>query len=203
MFSVIYHTAVLQHLIPLYHSKYFSSADSNELRRMATYHARCGLELLEHSRRLYTTRYQTPLLSFCILHLGDFLIRHSPADPPATDVVVFCLEMLSKTSAGFAICGPLSALFRGTAKECGIPLPKDLDDRVGEPREYTIDDILDACTRLTYVQPIEQILRHMDRSVVDDWATEWQKQVVNPSEQHQRQDSFGRNYMAIESLLTD
>ena len=169
---------------------------------MLVYHARCGLEILEHSRRLYTPRYQTPLLSFCVLHLGDALIRRSPQSPPASEVVVFCLEMLAKTSVGFAIRGPLSSLLRETANECGIPLPNDLDDRVGEPVDYSIDNILDACTRLTYTQPTEQILRHLDSAIAIDWAAEWQKQVVeNPSGRHRL--SASGHHMAIESLLND
>ena len=200
--SVVYHTAVLQHLVPLLKCNYFRPPDQDELRRMMTYHARCGLDILEHSRRLYTTRYQTPLLSFCILHLGDTLIRHSPQNPPASEVAVFCLEMLAKTSAGFAICGPLSALFRQTATECGVPLPDDLDDRVGSSVEYSLDNILDACTRLTYIQPTEQILHHVDSSIAIDWAQEWQQQVVE-SPARRRRLSAGGHYMAIGSLLND
>ncbi|KAL8822526.1 MAG: hypothetical protein Q9191_006739 [Dirinaria sp. TL-2023a] len=198
--SVVYHTAILQHLTPLLECNYFRPPDQDELRRMMTYHARRGLEILEHSRRLYTTRYQTPLMSFCIVHLGDTIIRHSPQNPPASEVAVFCLEMLSETSAGFAICGPLSALFRQTLTEYGIALPDDLDDRIGSPVEYSLDDILDTCTRLTYVQPTEQILRHLDSSLAIDWGREWQQQVVENASRRRRLSSSG-HHMDIGSLL--
>ena len=203
MSSVMYHTALLQHLVPLLYCKFFNEPDENELRRMVVYHARCGLKLLEHSRRLYTTRYQTPLLSFCILHLGDILLRQSPKEPPGSDVAVFCLEMLAKTSAGFAICGPLSALFRQTADELHIELPPDLDDRIGPSIEHSMDDILDACTRLTYRQPTEQVLRLMDSSIATDWITEWEKQVVEPSLHNTRGESSSGRYLQIGSLLND
>ena len=200
MHSIIYHVALLQHLTPLVYCNYFSPADENELRRMLVYHARCGLEILELLRRLYSTRYQTPLLSFCILHLGDTLLRYSPTEPPGTDVAVFCLEMLARTSAGFVVCGPLSALFRQTTEELDIELPPDLDERIGPPMTYTVDDILDACTRLTYRQPTEQTVRHMDRSLADDWAVEWESQVVEP---RLRKDSGTGRFLQIGSLLND
>ena len=170
---------------------------------MTVYHARCGLEVLEHSRRLYSTRYQTPLLSFCVLHLGDTLLRYSPDEPPAPSVAVFCLEMLSKTSAGFAVCGPLSSLFRRTSNELGVELPADIDERIGKSVEYSLDDILDACTRLSYRQPTEQALRHMDSSIAADWATEWEKQIVEPKLKHSRRESSSGRYLQIGSLLND
>lgn len=170
---------------------------------MVIYHARCGLEILEHSRRLYTTRYQTPLLSFCILHLGDILLRYSPHEPPASDTAVFCLEMLSKTSAGFAVCGPLSAIFRRTAHELSVELPLDLDDRIGTPTSYTVDEILDACTRLTYRQPTEQTIRHMDQSLAIEWVAEWEKQVEEPKRKRLRRESSSGRYLQIGSLLNE
>jgi len=203
MSSVVYHTALLQHLMPLLSCHYFSAPDEDELRRMTVYHARCGLELLEHSRRLYTTRYQTPLLSFCILHLGDALLRYSPNEPPASDVAVFCMEMLSKTSAGFAVCGPISALFRQTAVELNVELPPAADGEIGEPIEYSMDEILDACTRLTYRQPTEQINRLMDSSIAKNWVAEWEEQVVQPNQKRSRRESSSGRYLQIGSLLND
>ena len=188
--------------MPLLYSNYFNEADSDELRRMIVYHARCGLETLEHSRRLYTTRYQMPLLSFCVLHLGDIVVRQSPEDPPASEVVVFCLEMLSRTQAGFAVCGPLSYLFRRTAAEQKIPLPSDMDERFGLQDQYSLDDILDACTRLAYAIPLDQTFRHIDRSIASEWSAEWDRQVVKAGKGSHR-PSMSERYMQIGALLND
>ncbi len=113
--SVLYYTALIQHLLSLLNCHYFSGSDEDELRRMAMNHARCGLESIEHLRRLYTTRYQTSFISFCVLHLGNTLLRYSSTDFAASDVATFCLEMLSKTSVDFVVCGSVSALFREIA----------------------------------------------------------------------------------------
>ena len=195
--------------MPLVNCGHFAPADTEELRRMVVFHAREGLEILGHSRRLYTTRYQVPLLSFCVLHLGDILIRESPNDPPATEVMTFCLEMLARTRAGFAICGPLSSLFRKTAEHHNIQLPSDINDRVGGPIDYSVDDILDACTRLAYSMPLDQTYRHIDRAIAHEWAGEWERQVVatqaTKTGKETRRPSGGGSdqYMQIGALLND
>lgn len=188
--------------MPLLYSNLFSDADANELRRMIVYHARLGLEALEHSRRLYTTRYQMPLLSFCILHLGDMVLRQLPEDLPASEVVVFCLEMLARTKAGFAVCGPLSYLFRKTAAQHEIPMPSDIDAKIGLQDAYDMDDILDACTRLGYSMPLDQTFRHIDRSIGSEWAGEWDRQVVRAGKRAQR-SSTSERYMSISALLNE
>ena len=188
--------------MPILYCDRFTTADANELRQMIIYHAHCGLDVLEHSRRLYTTRYQMPMLSFCVLHLGDILIRESPENPPASSVVVFCLEMLSKTEAGFAICGPLSLLFRKTAEQHQIELPPNIDEKVGQPMAYNVDDILDACTRLQYSMPLDQTRRHIDRSIAADWGAEWARQIEGPKRAAEKPSSSER-YMQIGALLND
>lgn len=165
--SVLYHTALIQHLLPLLNCHYFSGPNEDELRRMAMYHARYGLESIEHLRRLYTTRYQTPFISFCVLHLGDTLLRYSPTDPAASDVATFCLEMLSKTSADFAVCGPVSTLFRETAQELDVQLPPDIVGKIAESIEHLMDEILDACTRLTRLEYQRCVREQRGDSILD------------------------------------
>lgn len=194
--------------MPLMYCNHFSVADTDELRRMIVYHARMGLEILGHSRRLYTTRYQMPLLSFCVLHLGDILVRESAADPPATDVVTFCLEMLARTQAGFGICGPLSSLFRKTAEQHNVPFPRDIEERIGQPIQYTVDDVLDACTRLAYAMPLDQTFRHIDRAIASQWSHEWERQVIatqqlTKSSERAHRPSTSEQYMNIGALLND
>ena len=188
--------------MPLLYSNLFSDPDANELRRMIIYHARLGLEALEHSRRLYSTRYQMPLLSFCILHLGDIVVRQLPDDLPASEVVVFCLEMLARTKAGFAVCGPLSFLFRKTAAEHEIPTPPNISNKVSLQDAYDMDDILDACTRLAYAMPLDQTFRHIDRDIASEWAGEWDRQIVQAGKRVHR-SSTSERYMQISALLNE
>ncbi|KAL8849327.1 MAG: hypothetical protein Q9221_005678 [Calogaya cf. arnoldii] len=177
---VQYHVAVVQHLTPLLQIGYFEGPNLQELRRLVIQHAQSGAEILEHYRRLYSMRYLMPLLSFCVVHLGDTLIRYSPEDPTASDTVEFALGLLQQASVGFPICGPLQELFKRTAIDCGVKMPANVDEITGPLGSYGVDDILDACTRLDYKQPIDQSTRHIDENVAADWPSKWQDIVNGP-----------------------
>jgi len=160
-----------------------------------------GLETLDAYRKLYTCRYQLPFQTFCLLQMCDLLIRFSPAQPPAKDVVYFCLEALKESSngrGGFTICGPLQEMFRQSAVECSIPLPKDLYDLMGSSSQYSLDNLLDAYTRVSYVQPVSQITDKLDATFAQDWAEEWQK-LMETSTSARKRD--GGRSMQIMSLL--
>ena len=203
--SIQYHTAVVQHLTPIVQCGYFSGSNLNELRKIIIYHAQSGIEILERSRRLYSTRFCMPLMTFCIVHLSDALIRFSPNDPPAVDVVNFCLSMLQQARTGFPLCGPLQELFRQTAMECNVPLPENIDQMIGLQGHYGMDDFLDACTRLDYKQPVDQSVRHVDSSIGDEWPAAWEKIVNSPerpvSPESTRRTSTSERFLPIDSLL--
>lgn len=149
------------------------------MRRIVMFHARSGLEPLSHAKRLYTSRFLMPLMAFCLLHLGDAIISYSPQDPPARETVKFCFQTLQQARAGFPLCGPLQLLFRQRAEECGVQIPEQLGELMESFSSYTMDDILDACTRLTYVEPLDQVIGHIDPAIAKDWSGEWQKQVID------------------------
>lgn len=173
---------------------------------MVVKHAQQGIELLEHGRRLYSARYLMPLMSFCIIHIGDTLIRYSPQEPPASDVVEFCLGMLQQASGGFPICGPLQELFRRTALECGVKLPADIEKITGQLGNYGMDDILDACTRLDYKQPVDQSVRHIADNIAEEWPKKWDQIVNNPvrpkSPPSTRKMSPSEQHLRMESLMS-
>ena len=171
--------------------------------RIVVFHARSSIELLAHARRLYSARFCMPLLSFCLVHVCDSLVRFSPQEPPASDTVEFCLEVLQQTSAGFALCGPLQSLFCQTAEECSVQLSDELRAVMGTFDHYVMDDILDACTRLSYTQPIHQILLRIDPHIANDWPGEWQRQVMAVTRQARRASSSSERYMHIGNLLND
>lgn len=170
------------------------------LQHLVIDHARNGLNILEHSQRLYSSRYQLPLMGFCTVHLGDALIRNSPNAPLTTTVVGFCLKLLQQSRAGFEICGPLQELFRRTAVEFEVDLPDDIDELMEPKKEFDMDDILDAFARLTYAQPLDQILPKIDSSLVDEWDIHWDHFIDNPSENSDKPSTSDR-YMQINSLL--
>ena len=197
-----YHTALVHLFSPLLQDGFFSGTDQDELRRIVVFHARSGIEPLDHSRRLYTSRFSMPILSFCLLHLCDVLVRHSPQDPPASTVIKLCLEILNQTRPGFAICGPLQSLFHQTTVDCGLQVPPEVDAIVDSFNHYLIDDILDACTRLTYSMPMDQIVRQIDPDLAQDWAGEWQKRVISRGDKLRRGSTSGR-YLQVANILND
>lgn len=111
--------------------------------------------------------------------------------------------MLQQTSAGFALCGPLQSLFSQTAEECGVQLSDEMRAVMGSFDHYVMDDILDACTRLSYTQPLHQILLRIDPEIAKDWPGEWQRQVVAATGQARRDSTSGGRYMQIGNLLND
>ncbi|KAL8666105.1 MAG: hypothetical protein Q9168_007553 [Polycauliona sp. 1 TL-2023] len=189
---VQYHVAVVQHLTPLLQSGRFEGSNLEELRGLVVQHAQSGAETLEHYRRLYSTRFLMPLLSFCIVHLGDALIRYSPKEPPASDTVEFSLGLLQQASVGFPICGPLQELFKRTAVDCGVKMPPNIDEIMASPGSYGVDDILDACTRLDYKQPTDQSTRHVDENIAAEWPSKWQEIVNRPYQTGSRRKSTAR-----------
>ena len=193
----------MQHVSPLLHCGLFPPDDHAELVRIAVFHARSSVEFLAHARRLYSARFSMPLLNFCLVHVCDCLVRFSPQEPPAPDTVEFCLEVLQQNSAGFALCGPLQALFCQTVEECGVQCSDETRALMGSFDRYGMDDILDACTRLSYTQPIDQILPRIDPDIARHWPGEWQRQVVAGFEQSRRGSSSSGRYMQIGNLLND
>lgn len=201
--------AILQHLTPLLQSRAFDGPEHQENHQqilgLIIKHARAAAETIDSTRQLYSTRYLMPLIPFCVVHIGDALIRYSPQDPPGTQVVEFVLSVLQEASPGFSICGPLQELFRRTAVECNVELPENVEEMTGNLGNYSIDDILDACTRLDYKQPTDQAVRHMDENIAKEWESCWQQIVENPERpealpaMRERRDT-GKQ-MHIETLL--
>jgi len=117
-------------------------------------------------------------VAFCLLHLSDAIISYSPQDPPARETVKFCLQTLQEARAGFGLCGPLQLLFRQRAEEYGVRIPEQLGELTESFSYYAMDDILDACTRLTYAEPLDQIMHYIDPAIAKDWSVEWEKQII-------------------------
>ena len=176
--SVLYHTALVQLFRPLVHGSFFPDDGQAELRRIVVFHARSGVEPLGHAQRLYSARYFLPVVSFCLVHLCDALISYSPQEPPVSETLGFCLQALQQNHAGFALCGPLQSLFIQRAEECGIRIPKHLEKLVDAIDGCSIDDVLDACTRLSYMEPLDQIIRYIDPAIAKEWNGEWEIQII-------------------------
>ena len=91
-----------------------------------------------------------------------------------------CLDTLQQTRSGFGLCGPLQQMFRWTVQSNKIILPENIVSRMGSLNRYGVDDVLDACTRLDYSQPIEHIIGYLHPQIADTWHEEWRKQIDGP-----------------------
>ena len=177
MISTQFHTAIVHLLQPLFEVVGLDDASKGYLRKTITFHARTGLTILGQCRRLYSSLYQSPLQLFCMVHLGDAMIRFTKGDPsfPAADVVRFCMDVLEEAKIGPSICGPLQQMFGSAALEMGLTMPDDLKHMIHQCSKYSPEDLLIACTRVTFKQPITQILPMLDASLVEDFPEVWQK----------------------------
>ena len=156
-------------------------------------HAKRGLGHFQRATRLYTARFHMPLLSFCCVHLADAIVVYEPET--GQDVMTLALTMLQQTRPGFAICGPLQELLRQRAEQHSIQIPEDMAPLLGSLSHFGMDEILDACTRLAYTQPLEQVLHHIDPNISKEWPE------GGTSAHRRRPSSSGR--MQIDSVLND
>lgn len=144
-------------------------------------HARKGLWLLQLAQRIYTSRFTMPLVSFCTVYLGDALIvstphmSHTPPEWQASEVTRICLDLLQTTRKAFPICGPLQKLLHQRALDHGITMPAGMEEIMGSFSHYGVDDILDACTRLSYAPPLERILPAIHPAIADEWSAAFRR----------------------------
>jgi len=80
-----------------------------------------------------------------------------------------------------------------------VRMPEELGELTESFNYYAVDDILGACTRLTYAEPLDQIMRHIDPAIVTDWNGEWEAQVIG--RKRDRTESVGWRYLQIDSIL--
>jgi hypothetical protein len=143
-------------------------------------HAQQGLFLLdEHYRTQYTCRYQPVLQMFSILHLSDLVARFFPGgaeggSKDGPEAIQFGMEALMQSRAGFPVAGPFQEMLRRTAQDCSIRFP--MNELMATPilpkGVYRIDDLIEACTRASYIQPIHEIHSRYLPSISADWAAE-------------------------------
>lgn len=174
----MYSNSVVQLLRPLLELEGFPTF---LLEEVVWNHAQQGLFLLDqHYRTQYTCRHQPVLQMFGVLHHVDIIARFfssgvegSGKDGPAA--IQFGLEALFESRAGFSISGPLQEMLRRTALDCSVRLPPNSRDLFIPPlrhRSYHMDDLIDACTRPSYVQPITEINHRYTSTFSAEWTSE-------------------------------
>jgi hypothetical protein len=90
------------------------------------------------------------------------------------EAIRFGMEVLTQSRSGFPVAGALQEMLRRTANECAIRLPRNLTDLMAAPglpkQMYSMDDLIDVCTRPMYVQPLDEICLRYLPSFSADWA---------------------------------
>lgn len=112
-----------------------------------------------------------------------------------------CLEILQTCRPGFEICGPLQQMFRDSADVYQVALPDNIEQLMGSPDQYGVDEMLDASSRLHYSQPSEQIGQYVDMNIGAEWGPEWQSLIVGRPRQRKTSGIGGR--MLIDDMLNN
>ena len=165
------------------------------------------MELLLQYESIYGNFYLTPLQIFCMVHLCDTVVRYDGHGNITPRMVDFCLTSLQEAKIGYPVAGPLQKMFRLSLAEYSIPIPNELERMIGVSARIGPEELLDACTRPTYRQPIAQILPNVEADLGQDFINGWQRiaedrSVELPSGERSRSGSYGRGKrVEIGSLL--
>ena len=179
---------------PIAQSGLFGGAQLQEIRKIIATHALQGLGHIQRATRLYTARFHMPILSFCCVHLADAAIVYEHHRGP--EALQIAMNALQETRAGFDLCGPLQELLRQRAVACNIQIPSSISPLLGSLSHFGMDEILDACTRLSFTQPLKQILSHFDGEVTEEESGSRTTDLP-------RQTPSATQRMQIDALLND
>ena len=157
---------IVQLLNPLAQSGLCDESQLQEVRTIIMTHAKRGLDLIKRATRLYTARFHMPLINYCCVHLAEAVVVYKPEEAP--EALHISMVALQEARIGSGLCGPLLELLRERALAHNIELPTTLTSTLGSPSNFDIDQILDACTRMTYTQPLKEILCHFDSSPTEE-----------------------------------
>ena len=156
-------------------------------------HAKIGLELLTQYRAAHTFRYLSPIMLFCIVHICDALVGYDGQSGAAIEIARFCLEGLEEAKVGYPLAGPLQKMFRIALDGYNISIPDELERLCGPSSKYGPEELLDACTRSSYQQPIAHLLPNIGPRVAQDFMDEWQKRCGDRPLQDTAMESSGNS----------
>ena len=160
------------------------------------------MELLRQYKKIYSNCYLSPLQLFCLVHLSDALVRYDGQGEATPRTVEFCLTSLEEAKAGYPIAGPLQKMFRVSLTEYRIRVSDELERSIRVPARMAPEQLLDACTRPTYKQPIAQITHNMEADLGQGFMDGLQRLAEVPLEESPDSGSSSRGKrMDIPSLL--
>lgn len=173
--SLQYHCAIIQLLQPLLHLDHYNQESFDQLIQIVVHQAKAGVELLILYNSIYTNFYLSPLHMFCLVHLCDAVVRYDGHGTTTPRTVEFCLTSLEEAKVGYPVAGPLQKMFRLSLTEYNVPIANELERMIGVSGRMGPEELLDACTRPTYKQPISQILPNMEAELGQEFMNGWQR----------------------------
>jgi hypothetical protein len=154
---------------------------------------------------------------FAILHLCDVIARFFPgkvnsSSKDGPEAIQFGMEGLMQSYAGFPVAGTFQELLKRTALDCSVPLPTNWVDLMTPSRPpkpiYRADDFIDACTRLSYSQPIADIEIRLEPSFSTNWDAQspsqgFKEYSVKSLRRSDAEEQAAQHLMHISKLLND
>ena len=160
------------------------------------------MELLTQYKNIYSNCYLSPLQLFCLVNLSDALVRYDGHGDATPRTVEFCLTSLEEAKAGYPVAGPLQKMFSVSLAEYRIRVSDELERMIRVPAQMAPEQLLDACTRPTYKQPIAQITHNMEADIGQGFMDGLQRLAEVPLEESPGSGSNrGGKKMDIRSLL--
>lgn len=160
---------------PLLHLESISVESRVVVHDIVSNHTSQGLQLLIQYRDVYSDYYLSPLQLFCMVQICDSYIRHGRAGETSPRIIEFCFGCLEDAKVGYPVAGPLQKMFRNSLSEYNVPVPDELERMIGESVRLGPDELVDACTRTTYKQPISQVLPNMTNDIGQTFSIAWQQ----------------------------
>ena len=158
------------------HLDQFYQESYEHLQSLVIRNSRRGLDLLVQYSRLYSNCYLSPVQLFCLVHLCDAVVRYDATDEASrTSCIQFCLSSLQQAKAGYSLAGPLQKMFRTALSDYKIPVTDEMEHLMGTSTHLGPEELLEACTRPSYRQPIVQILPNLVQTLGQDFMDGFQQ----------------------------
>ena len=145
-----------------------------QLQNLTVHHAKAGIQLLIQYRQTYSNTYLSPLLLLCLVQICDSLVHYDGIGDTTPQTIEFCLTSLEEARAGYPLAGPLQKMFCDSLAEYNLALPDGLDDLISKSSRLGPEELLDACTRATYRQPISQFLPNVHETAAQEFISRWE-----------------------------
>ena len=182
--SLQYYTAIVLLFLPIFHIEHISPAFHSLIRGYILQSARHGLDLLRRSVDGHLRYGYLPMTMQSIIHLGDTVARLSSDSNEKVAAIKLCAYALQQNRKCFQLAGPLLQLLRDNLRQIDPGLIQYVDEVFGKENQYTMDEILEACTRLTYRQPMKQITRFISPAFEHEWQAALMTQTGLSQGQH-------------------